>query len=282
MFACYILAIPISHAFVDHPVHFYSALRLFALSDIHVDFEANRKWLEGLSRFDYKNDTLLLAGDVSDIESLLAWAFEVLSDCFAEVCFVPGNHDLWVMRSEQSNSFDKLERVLAIAEERRVHTGPVLFGTIGVIPLWGWYDFSFGEPGDSLKKAWNDFSACRWPEGCTERSLTEHFLSRNVIDPPEGAQQLITFSHFMPRIDLMPASMPAKRKMIFPVLGSSRLDEQIRSLGSTLHLYGHSHLNRHLTIDNVTYINNAFGYPHETLITRKELISIDLSSSGVS
>jgi hypothetical protein len=36
-------------------------------------------------------------------------------------------------------------------------------------------------------------------------------------------------------------------------------------------VYGHSHVNRDVAIDGVTYINNAFGYPRETRITAKAL-----------
>jgi predicted phosphodiesterase len=52
------------------------------------------------------------------------------------------------------------------------------------------------------------------------------------------------------------------------------LDTQLRQLGSTLHIYGHSHVNRRIDIDGITYINNAFGYPQETRITAKQLLCI--------
>ena len=41
------------------------------------------------------------------------------------------------------------------------------------------------------------------------------------------------------------------------------LDEQIRSLGSSIHVYGHQHRNRDRTIDGVRYITHCLGYPRE-------------------
>ena len=41
-------------------------MRIFALSDIHVDYDANAKWVEDLSVFDYQDDVLILAGDLTD------------------------------------------------------------------------------------------------------------------------------------------------------------------------------------------------------------------------
>jgi len=40
-------------------------VRIFALSDIHVDYPENMAWVRALSAQDYVHDTLLLAGDVS-------------------------------------------------------------------------------------------------------------------------------------------------------------------------------------------------------------------------
>jgi len=72
----------------------------------------------------------------------------------------------------------------------------------------------------------------------------------------------------------MPHYIPADKRMLYPVLGSSLLEAQLRVLDSKLHVYGHSHVNRQVRIDGVTYINNAFGYPNETRITAKQLLCI--------
>jgi hypothetical protein len=52
------------------------------------------------------------------------------------------------------------------------------------------------------------------------------------------------------------------------------LEKQLRQLGSCIHVYGHSHVNRHVIIDEVTYINNAFGYPAEAHFTARRLVHV--------
>jgi hypothetical protein len=86
---------------------------------------------------------------------------------------------------------------------------------------------------------------------------------------------VITFSHFVPRIDLLPAVIPPSRRgLLYPVLGAARLDCQLRQLGPSVHVYGHSHINRQVMIEGVSYINNAFGYPHETWLVAKRLLCV--------
>jgi len=47
------------------------------------------------------------------------------------------------------------------------------------------------------------------------------------------------------------------------VAGSAGLEEQIRRLGSSVHVYGHQHRNRHRLIDGVLYVSHCLGYPRE-------------------
>jgi len=86
--------------------------------------------------------------------------------------------------------------------------------------------------------------------------------------------RVITFSHFMPRIDLMPSIIPEKKRFLYPVLGTTILEKQIRAIRPRIHIYGHTHVNRRIERDGILYINNAFGYPRETRITRKRLVRV--------
>jgi hypothetical protein len=100
--------------------------------------------------------------------------------------------------------------------------------------------------------------------------VAAHFLRLNR-QPAWHGGTLISFSHFLPRIDLMPNYIPRAQRWLYPVLGSVTLEHQLRAMKSTIHVYGHSHVNRRVEIDSVTYINNAFGYPGETRIAAKQL-----------
>lgn len=245
-------------------------MKVFAISDIHIDFEENRQWLHSLSRERFGEDVLILAGDISDRFEALARALEFLKDCFSEVLFVPGNHDLWV-RHDKGDSLEKFERIKSLARDTGVRMAPLHRDGLSIVPLFGWYDHSFGPPSRRLSAAWRDYFVCRWPEGFDEDRLTRHFVSMNEPFLDIRNRTVISFSHFLPRIDLMPIYIPARKRLVYPVLGTRRLEAQIRRLGSHIHIYGHSHVNRRVSKDGTKYVNNAYGYPHEKRIASKKM-----------
>lgn len=252
-------------------------MRLFAISDIHIDYPDNAHWVEQVSDVDYRNDLLILAGDLTEDRRLLAWCLGRFAAKFRQVLFVPGNHDLWV-RHEPADmcSFRKFDQVMAIAADAGVSMRTYRYDNTVVVPLLGWYDYSFGAPGSDLRKLWMDYRACRWPDGFGSEQVTEHFLRMNPDTLPNAkpAERVVTFSHFLPRIDLIPFFVPRAMRHLDPVLGSTGIERQLRLLGSVLHVYGHSHINRRIKLDGVTYINNAFGYPQESAIAARRLIEI--------
>ena len=248
-------------------------MRVFAISDIHVDYIENAEWLSHISRHDYLDDVLILAGDLTDVPDLLRKSFEQLVIRFKQVLFVPGNHELWIYRSTQKSSFEKFEQIKVIAKECGVSMQPFHAGEVSIVPLLGWYDYSFGQPKEDLYKMWMDYRACEWEDNdmC---SVTDYFMKLNEPYLNVKNKVLISFSHFLPRIDLMPAYIPPVHRLLYPVLGSLEIDKQVRRLQSDIHVYGHSHVNRHINKEGVEYINNAFGNPSETRISSKQLLCI--------
>jgi Icc-related predicted phosphoesterase len=249
--------------------------RVFAVSDIHVDFGVNEKWFRQLSCSDYRNDLLILAGDVTHKLADLVSCLRGLASRFAKVLFVPGNHDLWVLGESAQTSLQKFAEIAAVVEDNGATMRPHRQGDVLFVPLLGWYDYSFGEPGDELRRTWMDYHACRWPEAFGAEEAAAHFTRLNPRVCSRGARKVITFSHFLPRIDLVPAFVSARNRRLDPVLGSTRLERQLRELNSSIHVYGHSHINRSASIDGVTYVNNAFGYPGEGRICARRLLCID-------
>jgi predicted phosphodiesterase len=252
------------------------ATRVFALSDIHVDYDVNFQWVRNLSRADYRDDILILAGDVTHKLAQLASCLDEFATRFARVLFVPGNHDVWVLgEAPERTSLQKFADVTAVVERSGASMQPYWHGDVLFAPLLSWYDYSFGEPSTELYNVWMDFHACRWPRGFAPQDVAKYFMDQNHRISAQGAAKVITFSHFMPRIDLIPAHVSSRHRLLDPVLGCTRIEQQLRHLGSSIHVYGHSHINRRIDIDGVTYINNAFGYPGEERITARRLLCID-------
>jgi Icc-related predicted phosphoesterase len=96
----------------------------------------------------------------------------------------------------------------------------------------------------------------------------------NRLPARHDVKTVISYSHFLPRIDLVPSYVPTRHRVLDPVLGSVRIEQQLRRLQPDIHVYGHSHINRSLKIDGVRYINNAYGYPQEDVIAAKRLLCI--------
>jgi Icc-related predicted phosphoesterase len=255
-------------------------LKIYTISDIHIDYKENRTWMHRLSKKDFQEDTLILAGDISGKTNLLVEAFEILRERFQKVLYIPGNHDLWVQDKDDQNSLDFFQFIKKIAGNYDICMEPAHFGPVSIVPLFGWYDYSFGQPSNALLNAWADYVACRWPDDFHATEITDYFTSINEDFLHIKNEFVISFSHFMPRIDLMPGYIPTDKKMLYPVFGSNRIEKQIRKLEPDIHIYGHSHFNREVTKEGIKYINNAFGYPHETRITAKKLICVYASEGA--
>jgi len=194
---------------------------------------------------------------------------------------VPGNHELWVRNG--GKSVEKFHTLLALCERLGVLTGPKCIGSgedrVCVVPLFSWYtrpeegsDTLFRErpiedPGGAL---WTDDYLIKWPPGFLP---TLFFLELNESRVSASYEaSVISFSHFMPRADLMFAipgedpqlhSAHARHFNFSRVAGSTLIEEQIRRLGSKVHVYGHQHRNRCREYEGIWYVSNCLGYRDE-------------------
>jgi predicted phosphodiesterase len=260
-------------------------MRVFALSDIHVDYAENMAWIRALSSSDYVQDVLLLAGDACHEIPRLAAALTCLREKFAQVFFLNGNHELWLVGGDCSDSLQKFHRVLQLCRDLDIRTEPVRFddgyGGVWIVPLFSWYDKP-EEGKDSLfipKSAthseemlhvWADDHFVKWP-GVSRASTFFLEFNRSRLQRTFDAP-VISFSHFLPRGDLMfPPNVDISRRTwpfvrgfnFSRVAGTWALDQQIRMIGSRVHAYGHQHRNRAVTIDGIAYVSHCLGYPQE-------------------
>ncbi|WP_372370078.1 metallophosphoesterase [Candidatus Uabimicrobium sp. HlEnr_7] len=244
-------------------------MRIFTVSDIHIDYEENREWLKALSKSDYKNDILIFAGDISHKVSLIEEAFKILSSCFSSVFYVPGNHDLWIKRGHETSK-ERFHFLSNLADNYGIKKDYSEYEKFVIAPILCWYDYTLGKMTPKLTSQWGDFFRCDW-NGMSDAQVNDYFLQQNVI--PQTQKTVISFSHFLPRIDLLPA-LSKLTGFLAPVLGTKKLETIIRSWPSRIHIYGHSHVNTYKWRNNTLYINNAFGYPREAHIAAKKLLDI--------
>ncbi|CAM9155197.1 unnamed protein product [Heterosigma akashiwo] len=74
---------------------------------------------------------------------------------------------------------------------------------------------------------------------------------------------IISFSHFLPRIELCPEKRFLREPMITKVIGSDPLERQVRRLGSDLHIYGHLHIPMDIELGGVRYCHWPLGSARE-------------------
>lgn len=244
-------------------------MRVFAISDLHTDFKENMLVIERLPNYTFKEDTLVVAGDVADRLDIIEHTLALLRSKFRQVCYVPGNHELWV-RDGAYDSLEKLRRVQEMCRRINVETKPVEMNGLWVVPLLSWYEPAFDSDDDDQDleelEGWADFYFCKWPAGVTD--VCQHFLDVNEANIRRPGGTVISFSHFLPRRDLLPTREYLRFKNLPKVSGCARLDDQIRRLNSVTHVFGHSHINLDRVIDGVRYVSNALLYPRERTAER--------------
>ena len=224
--------------------------------------------LKQLSEAAYREDALIVAGDIGDKIETIRDTLSLLRSKFRQVFYVPGNHELWV-RNESFDSVEKLRRVLELCETLRVQVRPARAAGLWVVPLFSWYDAGFdaGDEGEDGRhaarelEAWSDFYLCKWPEGIGP--LSAFFLEMNARHLRSYDAPVVSFSHFVPRRELLPPREYLRFKGLPKVAGSLALDAQIRELKSVIHVFGHSHISCDKVIDGVRYVQNALCYPRE-------------------
>lgn len=236
-----------------------------------------------MSLDEYRDDVLIVDGDISDSLVAIAECLAALTRRFSRVMYVPGNHELWVRRDRMASSLTKFDAVMTVAHDLAMEIRPWRRGSTVIVPLLGWYDFSFGKPDEELRATWMDFRACVWPSGWDEAAITRHFTGANTLVDPRvvnDAATVITFSHFLLHIDVMLASIPGRFRNLYPALGTTILEQQLRGLGSNLHVYGHSHVNRNVVIDGVWICPRTSGHRLTLELMNRSCVGTRAASSG--
>ncbi|KAH9602192.1 hypothetical protein KSS87_000808 [Heliosperma pusillum] len=259
--------------------------RLFVLSDLHTDYAENMTWVDCISTSGHQEDVLLVAGDVAETYDNFLSTMSLLRKRFKHVFYVPGNHDLWCREGEDFlDSLEKLNSLLHACDELGVNSKPKIIGDLGIIPLFSWYHESFDTEQDitgpripSLEMVCKDFHVCRWPAELSWRddSLARFFdamnekHAHNIEEIQQKCKNIITFSHFVPRLELC----PEKRMLFYPnlpkIIGSNYLETRIRLIHgdkgreTACHVFGHTHFGWDAFLDGIRYVQAPLAYPRE-------------------
>ncbi len=134
-------------------------MTVWAISDLHVGFDANRRAVEALDA--RPGDWLIVAGDTGDTLAQLELVLDVVTARFAKVIWTPGNHDLWTPRQwpDTRRGEAHYRRLVEACRARGVSTpedpflvwpGPV---PVAIAACFTLYDYSFAPAGLSPEAA---------------------------------------------------------------------------------------------------------------------------------
>jgi len=271
-------------------------MTFYAISDVHVELPQNMGWLESLPR--YTKSTVIVAGDLGVKLSQVEAALKLFKAKFDHVFYCFGNHETWVHKAADDSgckdSAEKLLRLQTVCEELGVHTTPQLIEGVWVVPILGWYHTTWdtepplqappgqkllSEPKPGVSIA-TDSSLCKWdhPNGSEMLSRQLDLQNeewgiwplpldlRNNLRLPRGERKspVITYSHFLPRLELMPEKRFLFQPGLMQIVGSTFIYERMRQISPDLHIFGHSHFPWDATLDDgVRYRSWPLGTPQE-------------------
>ncbi|UKY55475.1 metallophosphoesterase family protein [Streptomyces inhibens] len=254
---------------------------LVAVSDLHVRYQENRDIVERL-RPESDDDWLLIAGDVGEYVADIRWALTLLSDRFAKVVWVPGNHELWTPADDpvQLRGVARYEHLVEICRELGVLTPedpyPVWQGAGGpavIAPLFLLYDYTFRKPGMASKE-----EALAQAEEAGVVCTDEFHLHPDPYPTREAwcqARVAATES----RLAAVPQELPTVLINHWPVVreptrplwypefalwcGTEATADWPRRFRAAAVVYGHLHIPRLLICDGVPHQEVSLGYPRE-------------------
>jgi len=256
--------------------------RLLAISDLHVAYEENRRYVAETLRPESDADWLIVAGDVSETVADVEWALDVLRQRFATVVWAPGNHELWTPESDpvRSRGEERYRHLVAVCRRLGVHTPedpyPVWRGAGGpvtVAPLFLLYDYSFRPAGartsaEALEIAYDAGVVCTdefllhpdpFPSRdawCRQRvAETEALLAERDPELPT-----VLVNHF-------PLVREPTRVLRYPEFalwcGTDRTADWHVRYDAAAVVYGHLHIPRVTWHDGVPHHEVSVGYPRE-------------------
>lgn len=257
-------------------------MKLYAISDLHLSQEVNRQALNVFPP--YPKDWLIVAGDIGETAEHLVYALSILTRRFAQIVWVPGNHDLWTLPSSSSQDNllrdeEKYRRLVSICRDYGVLTpeDPYVFWpgegpSMLLAPLFLLYDYSF-RPSDIAEE-----QALAWAEEtdvvCSDEYLlhADPYSSRSAwcrarceytekrlqqVIPPTS---FVLINHF----PLRQALVWLKSIPRFSLwCGTRQTEDWHVRFPTSVVVYGHLHMRATDYHDNVRFEEVSLGYPRQ-------------------
>jgi 3',5'-cyclic AMP phosphodiesterase CpdA len=254
---------------------------LFAVSDLHISYEANRRIVDEL-RPESRDDWLIVAGDVGETFGDIEKVLQLLRRQYARVIWTPGNHELWTRDQDpvqlRGNAryralvqMCRKNDILTPEDEFAVWPGPT--GPLTIVPLFQLYDRSWLAPStstkeESLEYAYRTGVVCAdeimlYPDPYPDR---EFWCDARVKESERRLSALnsdiktVLVSHW-------PLIRQPTDALRFPEFaqwcGTTRTADWHTRFRAEVAVYGHLHIPRTGHYDGVRFEEVSLGYPSE-------------------
>ncbi|MCK1797132.1 metallophosphoesterase [Streptomyces sp. XM4193] len=257
------------------------AAKLVAIADLHIRYQENREITEAIQP-ESPEDWLVIAGDIGETVADIEWTLRIMTERFARVVWVPGNHELWTAPGDpvQLRGEAKYRHLVELARSLGVVTPedpfPVFEGIGGpvvVAPLFLLYDYSFRMPGVATKE-----EALRRATKAGVVCTDEHLLHPDPYPTLDAwcrarleysEKRLVELSGDLPTvlINHWPVVREPTDVLWYPEFAlwcgtEATADWPTRFRAATV-VYGHLHIPRLMRIDGVPHQEVSLGYPRE-------------------
>jgi 3',5'-cyclic AMP phosphodiesterase CpdA len=254
-------------------------VNLWAISDLHVGYEENRRAVEALAPL--PEDWLILAGDTGETPAHLDFVLKTLVPRYAQVVWTVGNHDLWTPQSlpPERRGVAHYERLVKLCRSYGVLTPEdpyaVWPGTgprTALVPTFVLYDYTF-RPVDVSEEA-----AVAWAAESGIRAADEDLLApfpyptrqawcharldytRARLNEIPPDTRIILINHWPLRYE---HARPPRIPRFSIWCGTRATEEWHQAYAVETVVYGHLHMRSTTKRDGVTFEEVSLGYPRQ-------------------
>lgn len=251
-------------------------MRLFALSDLHVNHAGNLEALDALDA--HPDDWLILAGDLGERPDHLHAVFSRLAPRWGRLLWVPGNHELWTTRAGGGlRGVAQYQRMVEVCRHHDVFTPedpwprwPGHGAPLVIAPLFLLYDYTFSPdgftPAQAIQWAREDGIACAdehylHPDPYPTR---EAWCAQRVADTRARLEQIpehistILVNHWPLREDLCHLFRIPR---FTPWCGTRQTEDWHERFRARVVVSGHLHMRATEWRDGVRFEEVSLGYP---------------------
>ena len=254
-------------------------MNLWAISDLHVGYEDNRRAVEALQVS--PDDWLILAGDTGETPSHLNFVLRALRPRFAQIVWTVGNHDLWTPQSlpNERRGVAHYERLVRLCRSYDVLTPEDPYAVwpgpgprTAIVPTFVLYDYSFRPDevaeGDAVRWAAETGVRCAdedllnpWPFSTRQAwcaARLAHTTAR--LDAIADDTRIVLVNHWpLRREHASPPRIPR-----FSIWCGTRATEDWHTrYGVDIVVHGHLHMRSTRRLDGVRFEEVSLGYPRQ-------------------